>query len=334
MRTLYEYLKLIVLTLKTIFKLKSQQKFIEKNLLPVLEKHEVDSGFSKYDLYKIVHYYSLGVVVMLGDYFCILRGEQLSEKERKSLTYMAAISTMYDDLFDKTNHDKQVIEKMTYEPESFKPSNIKETIFNDLTLKAIETIGLRSLLDSTRKELFEIQWLTKKQNIKGEFSWGELKDNTMNKGGWSFLFYRSALGNEISGEEKEIVFQIGGLLQYSNDIFDVYKDSEDGIYTQANSVEDINLVYKDFKREMYKTFTMIKESTYSNKICDELLDSLYLLCARNIVCLNQYLKVQKSHGGVFKVKELPRAELICDMENVSNLLRMARSYVTLAKMGN
>jgi len=332
MRSLYEYVRLFFLVVKTVFKLKNQQTFIRLNLLPVIKKYQKDKELSEYDLYKMVHYYSLGVVVMLGDYFCILRGNKLSSKERKGLTYMAAISTMYDDFFDELNLEKSVIEKMTYSPEDFKPRNGREKLFNELTLQALEHIGLRSLLDSTRKELLEVQWLTKEQNVKDRFTWQELKGNTMNKGGWSFLFYRSALGNEISEEEKAIVFQIGGLLQYSNDIFDVYKDKEDGIYTQANSEEDIEKVVEDFTLEMSKTFDMCKSSSYPSSIIDNLLQSLFLLCARNMVCLHQFQEVQKKHGGVFKVNELSRQELVCDMEKTSNLLRMAKSYVTLAKM--
>jgi hypothetical protein len=332
MRSLYEYVRLFFLVVKTVFKLKNQQTFIRLNLLPVIKQYQKDKELSEYDLYKMIHYYSLGVVVMLGDYFCILRGDKLSDRERKGLTYMAAISTMYDDFFDELNLEKSVIENMTYSPETFIPSTGRERLFNELTLKAIENIGLKTLLDSTRKELLEIQWLTKEQNKKGRFTWQELKDNTMNKGGWSFLFYRSALGNEISEEEKAIVFQIGGLLQYSNDIFDVFKDKEDGIYTQANSEEDIEMVVKDFELEMNKTFEMCKSSGYSSNVTNDLLQSLYLLCARNMVCLSQFQQVQKKHGGVFKVHELSRKELVCDMEKTSNLLRMAKSYVTLAKM--
>ncbi|MFT6746018.1 MAG: hypothetical protein ACJAZ2_000356 [Glaciecola sp.] len=331
MRNLLEYFRLFLLTIKTVLKLKKQQVFVKRFLLPIISKYQKDSALSEYDVYKIVHYYSLGVVVLLGDYFCILRGKELSMKERKSLTFMAAISTIYDDFFDKTGHEKAVIESMTYDPENFKPNGFRETLFNELTLEALHHIGLKSLLDSTRKQLLEVQWLTKGQSDKNEFSWGQLKENTMKKGGWSFLFYRSALSNDISEEEKALVFQIGGLLQYSNDIFDVYKDREEGVFTQVNSVTDIGIVVKDFNVEMEKTFKMCRSSSYSTEVINELLQNLYLLCARNMVCLNQLQDVQINHGGTFNVQSLSRQELVCDMEKTSNLLKMAKSYLTFAK---
>ncbi len=326
---LIAYCRLIPIVFSTILKIKKQQKFVKKELLPILDKYSKDNSISTFDVYKMVHYYSLGVAVLLGDYFCILRGKGITNKERKALTFMAAISTMYDDFFDKTNHTKERIESMTYDPKAFQAEGFREKLFNELTLKSLDSIGLLDLLNGTRQEVLEIQWRTKFQNEKSYFTWEELKMNTMNKGGWSFLFYRSAMGNSISQEEKEIIFQIGGLLQYSNDIFDAYKDREEGIWTQVNSVNDILIVEADYAKEMDKTFKMCNDSSYSNSIKKEFLKNLKLLCARTLVCMDQFKEVQKNHQGLFPMKELTRQELVCDMEKPVNLIRMARRYVTL-----
>lgn len=331
MRQIVECIRLVPFLVSILFQIRKQKQFVRKNLSPILDKYERESDLSQYNKYKIVHYYSLGVVVMLGNCFCILRGKPLTVKERKSLTYMAAISTLYDDFFDQTGHSKQEIEKMTYQPESFIPSTPREAFFNELTNSAVNCVGSKELLDLTREKLLTVQWRSKKQTEKSAFSWDELKQNTMEKGGWSFLFYRSALAHQISTQEKTIIFKIGGVLQYSNDIFDIHKDYQDHIFTQANSVEDINLVAQDFKQEMESVFDLCKTTEYTDATINSFLQSFKLICARTLVALEQLQNLQRSKGGVFKMQELSRTELICDMEKPANLLRMVSRYLTLAK---
>src|ERR1039458_3502627 len=79
-----------------------------------------------------------------------------------------------------------------------------------------------------------------------------MKDITIRKGAESVLLYRSVFDFHMSNAEEKMLYSLGGLMQLSNDIFDVYKDHKQGIKTLVTSARKIN--------ELRALFTTILES--------------------------------------------------------------------------
>src|SRR5687767_9983842 len=82
---------------------KRQHAFIRNNILSELHEAEKtnDGSLDAADFKKITHYYGLAVPAILGESLAVLRGKPLSEKERYALTYLGAITGLFDDFFDK-----------------------------------------------------------------------------------------------------------------------------------------------------------------------------------------------------------------------------------------
>jgi len=91
------------------------------------------------------------------------------------------------------------------------------------------------------------------QNISKE----EIVDITLRKGGYSLLMCRHYIDLPISNELDKAWYQLGGIIQITNDIYDIHKDLQEGICTLPNSiknVEEIELLYKNLVTNFFKFF--------------------------------------------------------------------------------
>jgi hypothetical protein len=146
----------------------------------------------------------------------------------------------------------------------------------------------------------------------------KLKNITWAKGGYALLLYRSALNRPISPEEWDAVYQLGGLMQLHNDIFDLYRDLQEGISTlasQTTSVKELSQLYFD---EIKKTFDLYQRLPLSSYQKRKFFLLLYLAVQTGNQCLNQYTKVEAKYGE-FNPWKLSRQELVCDMEDLRKI---------------
>jgi hypothetical protein len=156
------------------------------------------------------------------------------------------------------------------------------------------------------------------QQHQDELSTQKLKDITWAKGGYALLLYRSALNRPISPEEWDAVYQLGGLMQLHNDIFDLYRDLREGIVTlpaQTRSVKDLS---KLFIAEIEKTFALYNRLPFSPYQKRKFFLLLYLAVQTGHQCLNQYAKVEAKYGE-FNPTKRSRQELVCDMEDLRKI---------------
>ena len=87
--------------------------------------------------------------------------------------------------------------------------------------------------------------LSKQQDAPG-LSYEVMKDITIRKGAESLLYYRTAFEHPLKNGEEKMLYCLGGLMQLSNDIFDVYKDQKAGVgtlVTTATKIEDLRFYY-------------------------------------------------------------------------------------------
>ncbi|MFT6715736.1 MAG: hypothetical protein ACJA0Q_000365 [Saprospiraceae bacterium] len=331
MHKVANFLSLVRVIIRTIIKFKQQKNRVKKLLDPVITRFQQkdDGSISSYDYYKISHYYGVGVPVLAGGIFETVFNKKLSSTELNAMTYMAAVTGLFDDFFDKTNHTKDELLSMISSPENHNGKNIRERVFIFFTLEAIENISNHERLDNSKVNVLEVQWESKIQTEQGKLSWDELKDLSMRKGGLSLLFYTSSINNDLSLIMTELLMEIGGLLQYGNDIFDVHKDLNEGVYTHVNTVSDMTIVKKDFDKTLENLFVSIDEAGMSSFQTKALKEEVLIFSCRAMVCLDQYLALQSSTKNKFSLKSYGRKQLTCDMEKPSNILKTINYYLKL-----
>ena len=243
-------------------RLRKQRKFLHNKIDNIIHAAfaENDGTLSENDSLKIYKYYGLAVPAILGEAFSELRGISLSSKERWVLTCLGSITGLFDDFIDKIKMPEHRIEELVLYPKMIHPENSIEKLFLHFYISALENCTHPSKIKNQLLKVHRAQIASKEQtNIN--ISSKRIKEITHQKGGESVLFYRTALDNIPENEESKALFQLGATMQLENDIFDIYKDHRDKIYTLPDTTSDIASLRKSYLSEV----TSFVELTAKNK---------------------------------------------------------------------
>lgn len=308
----------------------NQKAFIKKNLLPELDAimANSDGSLQPVHLKKITTYYGLGVPAILGYGFSLLRNEALSGKERACMTYLGGISGLLDDLFDDQEREVLHLEQFIADPHYMVPSNTYETL-----LKHLYQLGLNNANDPIAVKqkasmVFNSEQQSKLQ-LNKELSPEKLRELTFLKGGHSFLFYRLCMDTPLESAEENMVYQLGGVMQLGNDIFDVWEDHQQGIQTLATQAKTISELRIFFTKELERAITLTNSCHYPKKQLEGFTKLILLGMSRVYVCLDQFEKLQDSDSAIFQPEKYSRKQLICDMETLKNKKAACRHYLRL-----
>jgi len=307
--------------------LRLQRGFIGNTIALDIEKSKKtnDNTLSDKDYNKITGYYGLAVPAVLGESFCILQGEKLSEKERIALTYLGGLTGLFDDFFDEKDMTEEHILNLIQNPEEINATTSHEKLFITFYEKALENATDANLVKEYFIKVFDAQVLSKKQtlpNIDKEI----IKSITYQKGGISLLFYRCALSQAMSKEEENLFYKLGGLMQLENDIFDIYKDHQGGIKTLVTTetkIENLQKIYEYLIGEIHEIVLKTKYPTKSKK---KFLRIISMIICRGNVCLDMLQSKERLTNSIFAIDEYSRKDLICDMEKPLNILRTINYY--------
>ncbi len=319
------YLKNILpflqVSFKLVYQLRKQQRYIKQELEPHLQNAILtnDGSLDEKDFKKIRNYYALFVVAIVGENYCRLRGKEMTERERKILSYQGALTGLYDDFFDCENRDNTQVKEMMNTPFNFIPSNSTEKLFLTFLQQVHRNLEDKPSFDKIFNEIYTIQVESKKQ-LNSLLTAAQLKQISEKKGGWSHLFYRITLSNSLEKEEQTALYELGSLLQQVNDIFDVWKDLQSGISTFVTTANDIYTLKADFELQMKKVQQLLSNLPYKTKHKKACFFQFMILIGMGIVALNQYIELQNKNNGRFEAANFTRKQLVCDMQKKSNLL--------------
>ena len=168
------------------------------------------------------------------------------------------------------------------------------------------------------------------QQTKAGISAQDLEYITYTKGAVSVIIYHQCL-NEVADEQmQEVLFLIGSLYQLGNDIFDLYKDVRDNIYTLINTCEDFINFRKNFLERVQLQNQKIMALPYTEKNKKEFCFVMNTINARSVVALDQFVTLQKKMGNKPDWWKLQRKDMIVDMEKPVNFLKWLRYAYILA----
>lgn len=322
--------KLLYTVIKNIDR---QKKFIKEHIEPVIDnaKRANDGSLDKADLKKITNYYGLAVPAILGEAFCALRGQKMTDKERLASTCQGATTGLFDDFFDKQGPGSEALKDFIEKPDQLKGNNANQQLFLDLY-----TIGLQNLPDPQLTlgwvyRVYKAQVESKKQADPG-LSYDEIRSITLNKGGVSLLLYRTAFANQMEKAEEDMLYKLGGLMQLSNDIFDVYEDCLDGISTLITTTKKIGDIRSLFMELLKEGAAAAYQTNYPQQQVKKFLDIISIsIFSRCLVCLDQLKKNEKRSNNIFTPHLYSRKELICDMDTAGNKWRSVKYYIGMER---
>lgn len=315
----FDYIQSFIQVIK---ELQIQRKFNESFLLPYVNELEkkYDGKFSPEQKFKIEKYYGIFIPTILCSSYKKLVGLNLSPSERKRASLFGILTPVGDDLFDV---DKLSIEKIT--ALTFDPKNYHATLFSEKVTKEIQEYLLESVPDKTTylnasKAVLDIQVETKKQ-LNPNIQKVDLERITFTKGAVSVIIYHQCLDKIADKKMQDALYTIGSLYQWGNDLFDVYKDSRDGIYTLANTCSNFKKLRTEFLERLKEQNKKIMLLPYDYAKKARFCIIMNSINARNLVAIDEWISLEKKSGGTIDFIKKTRKELIIDMERPKLILK-------------
>lgn len=302
--------------------MKRQKRFVEKHLTSMVQKTKLSNdGSLDNEDYRKIQIYATTIPAMLGETFCELRGWQMSDKERLSVTYLASITGLFDDLFDRERLLPDEIKRLLNQPDKANASNNNELLLIELCQAGLANSDKPDLIKEYALKVYEAQLQSKKQS-GGELSKEDIRQITFEKGGVSIPLYRCAFEGDISQAEYDMLYHLGSIGQLENDIFDVHKDYSEGIQTLVTTETDISKLREKYQLLITDIFQLIDKTQYQVPQKRRFKRVVALVVGRGLVGLDNLQNLSRKTEGVFLLEKYSRKELICDMESPLNLLKL------------
>ena len=308
---------------KVYGELNTQKKFNKSFLTPYLyELEERHNGkFQPEQKNKILKYYGLFITSFLCSSYKRLYGKALTDGERRRATLFGILTPVGDDLFDIDKLGITDIRTITFTPEAYHATTFSAAVAKEIQTFLLGHVPFKKEYLEASKNVLDIQVETIKQT-KPTLSRQETERITYTKGAVSVIIYHQCLDDVASHQMLEALFYIGSLYQLGNDIFDLYKDVRDNIYTLVNTCDDFIAFRKSFVERVRAQNRRIMALPYKQKNKKEFCIIINTINARSLVALDQFVTLQKKLGGK-KINwwKLERKDMITDMEKKRNLLR-------------
>ncbi len=306
--------------LEIYYALKKTKKF----LIPIFAKSDnsFQPGFPLIDR-KRIQLYALMGYLFGKNYSKILQYKPDAEMEQM-FVFQGALTPIFDDFFDNQNLEFQEILDRVNEYSSFQPKNHLDYLFKIFISYIHEHHPNMPQVLNAAEDVFHAQILSMKQ--KEPISTEEIKEITRLKGGTSFIFLRSIIPYPISSEEKEIIMQLGFTLQLQNDLFDVYKDSREGIKTLVTTTNDLNEIKELFTDSIHKTVKVYIFHDLPVNLKRFYLSKILFIFSKAYVCFDQLMQLQNQYL-CWDPLNYERKDLICDLEKPENIYKTLRYFL-------
>lgn len=305
------------------FRIQKQKRFfkfhLEKELLSVSGDM---TNVVKQRLINRCRLYAVTVPAGLGESFCILRGKKMAMHERFALTCLGGLTGLFDDLVDENKlTDDQIMTFVEMKSPILELVDLKLMRF--LYDKFIQYTTNSESIDILLKRVASTQIMSRLQ-YDWHISEDQLYTTVADKGGVALLAYRMAFDGLAKADESEIYYNLGAIGQEINDIFDVYRDLQSGICTLANRITDVDEYRSQFEKRVENVFFQIKKNGFENQNAKDFLQTLLMIVAAALICLDNYQLLQIRSNGVFTPARYDRKELICDLGKPSNIFRLIK----------
>lgn len=302
-----------------------QKRFNNSFLLPYLDELEkkYNGSFTPEQRQKIIKYYGLFITSFLCSTYKRLYGVTLTKEERKRATLFGILTPVGDDLFDIDKLDIESIAAITFTPETYTATSFAAHVAKEIQTYLIKHVPHIDEYLQASEDVLKIQVETAKQTNRN-ISKQDLKRITYTKGAVSVVIYHQCLDDPAKEQMLDALFYIGSLYQLGNDLFDLYKDVRDNIYTLVNTCTD----YKAFRREFLDRIRAqnrrISLLPYPEKRKQEFCIVMNTINARSMVAIDQFVQTQEQEGKPVDWWQKERKDMIVDMEKPVNFLKWLR----------
>jgi len=142
------------------------------------------------------------------------------------------------------------------------------------------------------------------------------------------LLFCALLDNYPDQKILEILYPVAGLMQLTNDAFDVWKDVHKDVYTLPNLYRNFEQLKQLFLAETSAINQRLWQLPYPAKAKQTFAIIIHSLHAMGWMSLEQLQQVTAGVTSLEELKQLSRKELVCDMDSFQQQLKWLRHIRT------
>lgn len=299
------------------WQVKKQERFLKSHLPAMMEEvvPEHHQYFSPSHIKRITKYWQLGLNVICKSLYN-LTGQQLNTEEQNRIILLSVFGPLFDDLFDDKILDHDQIASLVANPDEYVAVNNTDDLVTKIYLEILQITPNDQQFIALLQKVFYWQKESLKQlndNITAE----ELYKITYNKSYYAVLLYCAVLDNYPGEEILEMLYPIAGLMQLTNDAFDVWKDVHNKVYTLPNLYRNFEQLQQQFMAEIASINNKLNQLPYPQKARQSYAITIHSLHAMGWMSLEQLKNVTKSISNFAELSALSRQALVCDMDSIT-----------------
>lgn len=307
---------------------KFNDPFLASFLVPFYERYNKE--LAPVTLKKIRNYYCFGLPLVCSVYARIY-GRRLSEAERENAVLGGIATPLIDDFTDNKQIPTEHLKSLLSFSERANAETMEETIVNQILCSLHGRVSNPEGFANSFNQVIKAQLESEKQLGTG-LSREEILKITWDKGAWSHILFHYLILEVPSQQVIDVIYQMGGVLQITQDIFDIYKDFRDGISTLATTCDDFGEFEVFYRAECIKFCRMARQLPSKKPDLEFFIILFANIMARGMVALKMLSKLQEeTGGGILPYKKLERKQLICDMDRPASFLKMIWYAYTLVR---
>lgn len=309
-----------------------QLVFINRFLKPVVNFHCKRIGYelTLSEKKKVLFYYPMYTILGCAEMYLTLKGRSLRTNERKRLTLTAAWATLCDDLVDDYNWTRDEVFDIIFNnpTEEGLPGNAKLLV--TLNKEFHKTWKVTDQYINQLKIALEWQSISAKQ-LDENITLDEIVKICREKNGNTSLMFAALIDEEWTEKELAFIYQSAIVGQLTNDAFDIYKDTQSGIYTYFNKAPSIKQVRAFFLDECRKLHSLVRECDVSEQNKRNTIRRMCILHAFTLTALDHLQQTEDKLVLPVDWKNLERKDMVTDMALNSNRFRTISYMKWLSK---
>ena len=259
-------------------------------------RQEHDDALSARVLKKVQWYMAQGI--WMAHMFEGLLGRTFGENELKRFVYAGSLGALSDILIDDMDVAEARLRRIIDDPDGFRADHAVEHLFQQFYKALVEAVpDAKTLPDAvvtSRRDLFNkilTAQLQSKKQLDPTLPTERVDAIVRAKGALTICAYRGLLLDDFGALEYQAMYELGGLIQYINDVDDLYKDGRQGLRTFATARDSLEEMALEIDRQKTVAFRLFKALPYDRTRKENFMFVFYGLVVGTYASLLHYARL-------------------------------------------
>jgi hypothetical protein len=318
---------ILLLILKAAFTLKKSAQETVTIMKDLEQKHQ--GKFDPSAIKKAARFQGVQQV-FINDAFTQLVDRDSNSFESTSNKLYFTLTGLYDDIIDQQLIDEKTLNQLFEDPTLTQTDLFETKVLVDVHLNLLNRVKNISDYKSILTNVHQAQ-KDSLQQINTQIDKNALLDITLRKGGYSLLMCKQYIDLPNSKELDQCWYYLGGVIQITNDLFDIYKDLQEGIQTIPNTTKNLNDIEIVYNQLVHNFIQSLHQLPFEKSKIDILKIKLSPIPAFGYIAIQNLSKIQGQQNTLPDLNKIPRKDLIIDMEKTVNRIKLIQEAYKVYK---